>query len=119
MHFVAIAEISPMKISLLTLFINLIFLLFISLIELYYGVMDINNPQGWLIFTGVITFSTVIRFVQCFEPVIRRINGIKGYLQFYALIFVYIWCLFSYGTTRWFMIINSFFFIPQIIHNAY
>ena len=81
--------------------------------------MDINNPQGWLIFTGVITFSTVIRFVQCFEPVIRRINGIKGYLQFYALIFVYIWCLFSYGTTRWFMIINSFFFIPQIIHNAY
>ena len=69
--------------------------------------------------SGVITFVTVIRFVQCFEPVIRRINGIKGYLQFYALIFVYIWCLFSYGATKWFIIVNSLIFLPQIFHNTY
>lgn len=81
--------------------------------------MSINNPQGWLIFTGVVTFATVIRFVQCFEPVIRRINGIRGYLQFYILTFVYLWCLFNYGTTTWFVIVNSLFLLPQIVHNAY
>jgi hypothetical protein len=81
--------------------------------------MAINNPQGWLIFTGVITFSTVIRFVQCFESVIRRINGIKGYLQFYFFTFIYLWCLFSYAMTSWFTIVNSLFLVPQIIHNVY
>ena len=119
MRFVQVADIPPLKISMLTLFINLNFLLFVSLVELYYGVMGISNSQGWLIFTGIVTFCSVVRFVQCFEPVIRRINGVRGYLQFYLLTFVYLWLLFNYPTSTWFVVVNSWTLVPQIMHNAY
>jgi hypothetical protein len=45
--------------------------------------------------------------------------GIKGYLWFYFISFIYLWALFNYSMKSWFQIVNSLVLLPQIIHNAY
>ena len=119
LQFVQLERIPPAKLSLVTVFVTLNFLLFASLLTLYYGVVNINNPQGWLILTGVMTFVCVIKFVHCFETVINRINIVGAYLRFYTLTFMYMWFLFTFWTSSWFIVVNSLILVPQIVHNAY
>lgn len=49
--------------------------------------------------------------------IIHRVNSVKGYCIFYCGIFIYVWFLFNYFSSPFFIIINSLFLVPQIVHN--
>lgn len=72
-----------------------------------------------MLLTGAITFGCSMRFTQSFEETIRRITGIQGYIWFYFVSFLYLWCLFNYSLRTWFQLVNSLVLLPQIIHSAW
>lgn len=103
----------------MTVLVSLNFILFVALLELYTGIENIGNKEGWLILTGMVTCMTAVRFTQGFEEAARRIVGFKGYLWFYTISFLYLWVMLTCYTEAWFQVLNSLILLPQIIHNAY
>ncbi len=59
-----------------------------------------------------------VKLIKKFESIIQRVANLKGYCVFYCAIFVYVWLLFSYFYTPVFVILNSLFLVPQIVHNV-
>lgn len=112
-------NVPAMKVCILSMLLCLNFQLFVSLVELYKGVSNIDNAEGWMLLTGTLTFCVSVRFTQAFEETIRRIMGIQGYLWFYFISFLYLWGLFSQHYMPWFQCLNSLIIVPQIIYNAY
>lgn len=119
LRFAVRALIPPMKISVLSLLFNLNFLLFVALLELYNGLDNIENSEGWMLFSGALTFCCSMYFTRDFEETIRRIATVRGYLWFYFVSFLYLWCLFNYHFKAWFQLLNSLVLLPQIVHNAW
>ena len=88
--------------------------MYVSLLEVYRGI----ELEKWLIINGILTFGVVVRFTQTFEPAIRPINTIRGYMTFYCLSLIYFIGLFNYYHSRLFIFLQGLWLIPQIIHNV-
>jgi hypothetical protein len=65
-HFTTKAGIPAIKISSLSLLLTLNFMLFVALIELDKAIENIDNSEGWMLFTGIVTFCCSMRFTQSF-----------------------------------------------------
>jgi hypothetical protein len=61
------AAIPAIKISIMSLLLTLNFMLFVALHELYMGIANIDNGEGWMLLTGIVTFCCSMRFTQSFE----------------------------------------------------
>ena len=87
--------------------------MYVSLLEIYRGI----ELEKMLIINGIVTFGVSARFTQTFEPAIRPINTLRGYMSFYCLSLVYFIGLFSYYHSRLFIVLQGLWLVPQIIHN--
>lgn len=112
------SDVNGKKISMLTLGLALNMLLFVSISELYLGLLSAGSPEFWLILTSSISFACAVQFTYTFLPVIAQMTAYQ-YCQFYLLTFGYIWCVFRFGTEWVFLLANSLVLLPQILHNEF
>ena len=71
-----------------------------------------------LLLCGCIQILISVKLIRKFESIIHRISNIHGYCVFYCGIFLYVCCLFNYYYSPVFILINSLFLVPQIVHNV-
>lgn len=108
------------KFSPITLLYTINFLLMICFVEMFEGTDRWDCSEGVLILTSCTTFVCVMQIMKRFEDVARRyIVGARGYCQFYAVSFLYLWMFEQYCYEGWFQILNSLIMLPQILHNFY
>lgn len=76
------------------------------------------EPMSILLICGCLQILISVKLIRKFETIIQRISNINGYCIFYCGIFIYVWFIFNYFYTPAFILINSLFLLPQIIHNV-
>lgn len=103
--------------SIITLYHNVFFFIYLSTFFLIIGMAALPDPLSILLLCGCILILISVKLIRKFETIIQRVSNIDGYCFFYCGIFLYVWCLFNYYYTPVFIILNSLFLLPQIIHN--
>lgn len=76
------------------------------------------EPMSLLLVCGCMQILISVKLIRKFESIIQRVANLNGYCIFYCAIFVYVWLLFSYFYTPAFILLNSLFLVPQIVHNV-